>query len=99
MPQVIFTPDAVLDLEILRELLKERETQASTRAAKILSAKITQLTLNAGLGRPVELPDGTLARELGINLALDDCTVLYCQEGDTIVVLLIRHRDEAGYGL
>lgn len=97
MPQVIFTPDAVLDLEILRELLREKETQATTRAAKIVSAKITQLTLNAGLGRPVELPDGTLARELVVNLGEDDCTALYCQEGDAIVVLLVRHRDEVGY--
>ena len=99
MPQVIFTPDAVLDLEILRELLKERGSQASTRAAKIIAARITQLSLNTKLGRSVELPDGELARELGINLAEDDCTAIYRQDGDTIVVLLVRHKDEVGYCL
>ena len=99
MPQVIFTPDAVLDLEILRELLKEKGSQASARAAKIMAAKITQLSLNAGLGRSVELPGGTLARELVVNLVDDDCSVMYCQDGDATVVLLVRHKDEVGYSL
>lgn len=99
MPQVVFTPDAVLDLEVLRELLRERGSQAPARAAKILAAKFTQLSFNPKLGRPVELPDGTIVRELGISLLEDDCTALFRQEGETIVVLLLRHKSEVGYCL
>lgn len=99
MPRVIFTPDAVLDLEILRERLKEKSAKLVSSAAKILAAKITQLSLNAKLGRLVELPDGTLARELGFNLSCEEYTALYTQEGGTVIVLLIRHKDEIGYGL
>lgn len=99
MPKVIFTSDAVLDLEILRELLRERKSQAPARAARILAAKIIQLSSNPKLGRPVELTDGTVVREFSVSLAEDDCTALFCQEGDAIVILLVRHKSEVGYCL
>lgn len=97
MPQVIFTPAAVLDLKILRGLLKEKGTRPVDSAAKILTAKITQLSMNAKLGRPVELPDGTLARELGLSLSGEECAALYAQDGELVVVLLVRSKEEIGY--
>ncbi|MBD3895593.1 type II toxin-antitoxin system RelE/ParE family toxin [Halomonas sp. ML-15] len=96
MPQVIFTPAAVRDLERLREFLRPKNPAAAERAAKAIIQGVHELGKFPHIGRPT---DGLSEeyRDWLIDFGESGYIARYRFDGDTVVVLAIRHQKEAGF--
>lgn len=96
MPQVIFAPAALRDLERLREFLRPKNPAAAERAAEAIIQGIQELGKFPHIGRPVEeLPEEY--REWLIDFGDSGYIARYRLDGDTVVVLTLRHQKEAGF--
>ncbi|NVK43808.1 MAG: type II toxin-antitoxin system RelE/ParE family toxin [Oceanospirillaceae bacterium] len=96
MSQVIFTPAAIQDLERLREFLQPKNPAAAERAAKAIIQGVKALGEHPRIGRPVDdLPEEY--RDWLIDFSDSGYVARYRSNGDTIVVLAIRHQKEAGF--
>lgn len=96
MPQVKFAPDALGDLERLREFLRSRNPAAAKRAAVAITKAIQLLAQHPQVGRPAEEMDIEY-RELLIDFGDSGYVALYRYEGGLVTVLSLRHQKEAGY--
>lgn len=96
MPQVIFSPAAVRDLERLREFLRPKNPAAAERAAKAIIQGIQELGKFPHIGRPIDdLPEEY--RDWLIDFGDSGYIARYRLDGDAVVVLAIRHQREAGF--
>ena len=96
MPQVIFSPAAVRDLERLREFLRLKNPAAAERAAKAIIQGLQELGKFPHIGRPIDdLPEEY--RDWLIDFGDSGYIARYRLDGDTVVVLAIRHQREAGF--
>ncbi|PMR74477.1 type II toxin-antitoxin system RelE/ParE family toxin [Billgrantia endophytica] len=96
MPQVIFSPAAVRDLERLREFLRTKNPAAAERAAKAIIQGIQELGKFPHIGRPIDdLPEEY--RDWLIDFGDSGYIARYRLDGDAVVVLAIRHQREAGF--
>ncbi|NYS62391.1 type II toxin-antitoxin system RelE/ParE family toxin [Vreelandella salicampi] len=96
MPQVIFAPAAVRDLERLREFLRPKNPAAAERAAREIVHGIQELGKFPHIGRPIDdLPEEY--RDWLIDFGDDGYIARYRLDVDTVVVLAIRHQREAGF--
>lgn len=97
MPQVIFAPAALRDLERLRAFLRPKNPAAARRAAVAITNAVQSLGEYPLIGRPVEEMDPEY-RELLIDFGDSGYVALYRCQGDRVTVLAVRHQKEAGYG-
>ena len=96
MPQVIFAPEAIHDLERLREFLRPANPVAAERAAKTIIQSVQSLGEHPGVGRPInDLPEDY--RDWLIDFGDSGYIARYRIDGERIVVLAIRHQKEAGF--
>ena len=96
MPRVIFAPAAVRDLERLHEFLRARNPAAAERAAKAIIQSAQALGGLPRIGRPIDdLPEEY--RDWLIEFGDSGHVARYRIDGDTAVVLAIRHQREAGF--
>lgn len=96
MPQVIYTPNAIRDLQRLREFLRPKNTLAAKRAADTIIKALQVLGLQPQIGRPIEdMPDQY--REWIINFGDSGYVVRYRLDGEAVTILAIRHQKEIGY--
>ncbi|MFC6672640.1 type II toxin-antitoxin system RelE/ParE family toxin [Marinobacterium aestuariivivens] len=92
----MFTPAAIQDLERLREFLRPKNPDAAERAAKAIIQGVKALGEHPRIGRPVDdLPEEY--RDWLIDYGDSGYVARYRSNGDTIVVLAIRHQKEAGF--
>jgi len=98
MPQVIFAPAVLLDLQRLREFLRPKNPAAAKRAATSIITTIQSLARHPQIGRPIEGIEemGAIHRELPIDFGDSGYVALYRLEGEFITVLSIRHQKETG---
>jgi len=96
MPQVIFAPSAIRDLERLREFLRPKNPAAAKRAGESIVKAVKVLGLQPQIGRPV--PDMTEQyREWPIDFGDSEYVARYRFDGETITILAVRHQKEVGY--
>lgn len=96
MSQVIFAPAAIRDLERLREFLRPKNPIAAERAAKAIIQGVQALGELPRIGRPIEdMPEEF--RDWLIDFGDSGYVARYRIDGDTVVVLAIRHQKEAGF--
>ncbi|MCX7248738.1 MAG: type II toxin-antitoxin system RelE/ParE family toxin [Burkholderiales bacterium] len=96
MPQVIFTPGAIRDLERLREFLRPKNPAAAKRAGESIIKAVKVLGHQPQIGRPV--PDmSEQYREWPIDFGDSGYVARYRFDGETVVILAVRHQKEAGY--
>lgn len=96
MPQVIFAPAAVRDMERLRDFLRSRSPEAAKRAGEAIRQGILILGLHSRMGRLLEdLPEQY--REWPVDFGDSGYVVRYHLDGDTVTILAVRHQREAGY--
>lgn len=96
MPQVIYTPNAIRDLQRLREFLRPKNVLAAKRAADTMIKALQVLGLQPQIGRPIEdMPDQY--REWIINFGDSAYVVRYRLDGEAVTILAIRHQKEIGY--
>jgi plasmid stabilization system protein ParE len=95
MSRVIFTSAAIRDLERLREFLRPKNPAAAERAAKAIIEGIQALGAMPRIGRPTDdLP--AEYRDWLIDFGDSGYIARYRIDGDTVVVLAIRHQKEIG---
>ncbi len=96
MPRLIWSPEALRDVERLYHFLAEKNPDAARRAAKSIREGMKILADQTGVGRPVEDMDPEF-REWLIPFGDSGYVSLYRFDGETAVVLAVRHQREAGY--
>jgi plasmid stabilization system protein ParE len=96
MPQLIWSPAALRDVERLYHFLAEKNPDAARRAAKAIREGMNILAGQPGVGRPVEDMDPEF-REWLFPFGDSGYVSLYRFDGETAVVLAVRHQREAGY--
>ena len=96
MPQVIYAPGAIRDLQRLREFLRPKSPIAAKRAADTIMKALHVLGLQPQIGRTVEhMPDQY--REWVIDFGESGYVVRYRFDGEAVVILAVRHQKEVGY--
>ena len=96
MPQVIVSTLAQRDLQRLQNFLKNKNRLAARKAGEVIVRAIQQLKTQPEMGRPV--PFLSLKyQELVIGFGDSGYVSLYRFDGETAVVLAVRHQREDDY--
>lgn len=96
MPRLIWSPSALLDIQRLYQFLAEKNLDAAQRAVRAIRAGMKVITQQPAIGRPVEDMEPEF-REWLIDFGDSGYVVLYRYDGQSAVVLAIRHQRELGY--
>lgn len=96
MPQLIWSPAALRDVQRLYRFIAEKNIDAAKRAVKSIRAGVQVLAIQPGIGRPAEEME-TEYREWLIDFGDSGYVALYRYDGDTAVILAVRHQREVGY--
>lgn len=96
MPQLIWLPAALRDVERLYRFLVDKNPDAARRAAKAIREGMQILRDHPGVGRPVADMEPEF-REWLIAFGDSGYVSLYRFDGETAVILAVRHQREAGY--
>jgi plasmid stabilization system protein ParE len=96
MSHVIWTPSALSDVQRLRRFLAAKSPDAAARAVKAIRQGVQVLTLQPAIGRPVAEMD-TEFREWLVDFGDSGYVLLYRYNGQSAVLLAVRHQREAGY--
>ena len=96
MPRLIWTPNALADVQRLYRWLSPKDAEAAARAVGAIRAGVKILSRTPRIGRPVEEMDPEYREKL-IDFGNSGYVVLYRLEGDVVAILAVRHQKEAGY--
>ena len=96
MPRLIWSPQALRDVQRLYRFLAAKNTDAAKRAVGSIRTGIKVIELQPGIGRPITEMEPEY-REWLIGFGASGYVVKYRLDGDTAVVLAVRHQKEAGY--
>jgi len=96
MPQVIFAPAAIRDLQRLRGFLRRKNPDAARRAGEAIRQGVKMLGAHPHVGRLVDdLPEQF--REWLIDFGDSGYVARYrIDDGGTVTILAVRHQKEAG---
>ena len=97
MPRLIWTPEALRDIQGCYRFLAPKNQAAASKAVRSIREGMRVVAEHPEAGRPVERMDPEF-REWLIGFGDSGYVVLYRLDGDTAVVLAVRHQKEAGYG-
>ena len=96
MPQVIYAPGAIHDLQRLREFLRPKNPAAAKRAGESIINAVKVLGHQPQIGRPVvDLSEDY--REWLIDFGDSGYVARYRFDGETVTILAVRHQKEVGY--
>lgn len=96
MPRLIWSPAALGDAQRLYRFLAEKNPEAASRAVKAIRDAMKIIALQPSIGRPAEEMDPEY-REWLIDFGDSGYVALYRLDGDTAIILALRHQREAGY--
>lgn len=97
MPQVIFSPAAIRDLQRLRDFLRPKSPEAARRAGEAIRQGVKALGSYPEMGRTIDdLPEQF--REWVIDFGNSGYIARYRISDDAVTVLTIRHQKELGFG-
>ncbi len=96
MPRLIWAPPALHDVQRLYRFLAEKNADAARRAVKSIRDGVKVLAQQPAIGRPVEDMEPEF-REWLIDFGDSGYIALYRYDGETAVILAVRHQREAGY--
>jgi plasmid stabilization system protein ParE len=96
VPRLIWSPSALTDVQRLYRFLVIKDQEAARRAIKTLRAGVKILAHQPEAGRPVEDLDPVF-REWPIDFGNSGYVALYRFDGETAIILAVRHQKEAGY--
>ena len=96
MSRLIWSPAALLDVQRLYRFLALKNVDVARRSVKVIRDGVRMIGLQPVAGRPV--PDMDPAyREWLIDFGDSGYLTLYHFDGETAVILAVRHQKEAGY--
>jgi len=96
MPQLIWSPAALRDIDRLYRFLVDKNPVAARRAVKSIREGMNILETQPAAGRPVQDMDPAF-REWFITFGGSGYVALYRLDGEQAVVLAVRHQREAGF--
>jgi plasmid stabilization system protein ParE len=96
MPRLIWSPPALRDVQRLYRFLAEKNIEAARRMVKSIREAVKVIAHQPGVGRPVEDMEPEY-REWLIDFGDSGYVALYRYDGQTAVLLAVRHQREAGY--
>lgn len=96
MSRLIWSPSALRDVQRLHHFLAEKNTDAAKRAVKVIRDGMKIIAYQPGVGRPADDMEPEY-REWPINFGDNGYVVLYRYDGQTAIILAVRHQREAGY--
>ena len=96
MPRLIWSPPALLDVQRLYRFLAEKNIDAAKRAVTDIRPGVNLIAQQPEIGRPVHEMEPQY-REWLIDFAGSGYIALYRYDGQTAVILAVRHQREAGY--
>jgi len=96
MPRLIWSPTALLDVQGLYRFLAEKNIDAAKNAVKAIRGSVKILATQPEVGRPVEDMDPAY-REWLIEFGSSGYIALYHYEGQTAIIVAVRHQKEVGY--
>ena len=95
MPQLIWTDNALRDVQRLYRFLAVKNPDAAKRAVQAIRAQVTIIADHPGVGRPIpDMPESY--REWPIDFGDGGYIARYRLEGATAVILAVWHQREAG---
>jgi len=96
MSRLIWSRQALLDVQRLHRFLAVKNIAAATRAIKSVRQGVKVLGYQPGIGRTVEdIPEEF--REWLIDFGNSGYVARYRFDGETVTVLAVRHQKEAGF--
>jgi plasmid stabilization system protein ParE len=96
MPRLIWSQQALLDVQRLYRFLAANNIDAAKRAIQAVRQGVAVLGRQPGIGRPVEdMPDEF--REWVIDFGDSGYVIRYRIEPGAVILLSARHQKEAGY--
>ena len=96
MSRLIWSRQALLDVQRLYRFLAVKNIAAASRAIKSVRQGVKVLGYQPGIGRTVEdIPEEF--REWLIDFGNSGYVERYRFDGETITILAVRHQKEAGY--
>jgi plasmid stabilization system protein ParE len=96
MPRLIWSPTALLDVQRLYRFLAEKNIDAAKSAVKAIRASVSILAKQPNIGRPLEEMEAEF-REWLIDFGDSGYIALYRYDGQTALIVAVRHQKETGY--
>ena len=96
MPRLIWSPSALHDVQRLYLFLACKNADAARRAVQAIRAGVKVIAEQPGIGRPIDYMEPEF-REWMIGFGDSGYLALYRCDGQTAVILAVRHQREAGY--
>ncbi len=96
MPRLIWSPSALLDVQRLYRFLAEKNIGAAKRSVQAIREGAKIIAKHPGIGRPAEDMEPEY-REWLIEFGDNGYIALYRYDGQTAVIVAIRHQKEVGY--
>ena len=96
MPELIWSPQALLDVQRLYRFLALENQDAAKRAVKAIRQGVKVLSLQPGMGRPAPDMDEEF-RDWIIDFG-DSGYIARCRsDAQYVIILAVRHQKEAGF--
>jgi len=96
MPRLIWSSPALLDVQRAYRFLAGKNPQAARRAVKAIRAGVKVIAQHPEIGRPAEGMEPEY-REWPIDFGDSGYLALYHYDGQTAVIVAVRHQKEGGY--
>jgi len=96
MPQLIWSPQALLDVQRLYRFLAPKNLEAAKRAVTAIRQGVNVLSAQPGMGRPVENMADEF-RDWIIDFGDSGYIARYRVDGQHLIILAVRHQKEAGF--
>ncbi|HUW25184.1 MAG TPA: type II toxin-antitoxin system RelE/ParE family toxin [Gallionella sp.] len=96
MPRLIWSPSALQDVRHIHHFLFEKNPAAANEAVSVIRNAVKIIAQHPEIGRPAAEMEPEF-REWPIPFGGSGYLALYRFDGDTAVILALRHQREAGY--
>lgn len=96
MSRLIWSRPALHDIQRLHRFLTDKNVDAAKRAVKAIRESVKVLAHHPSIGRPMEDMEPEY-REWIIEFGDSGYVALYRYDGETAVILAVRHQKETGY--
>jgi plasmid stabilization system protein ParE len=96
MSRLIWSPQALRDVQRLYRFLAVHNLDAAKRAVKAIRQEVKVLEHQPAIGRPIQDMEPEY-REWLIDFGDGGYVALYRLAGDEVVILAVRHQREVGY--
>ena len=96
MPRLIWSPEALADIQRLYRFLAAKSPDAAKRAVQAIRSEVKILASSPEIGRPATEMEPEF-REWLVDFGDSGYVALYRYDGQTALILAVRHQKEVGY--